>query len=163
MGAWVKMPPLLKSPQTKEELEQIVALDLLCLGGFWSLQSYQKEVENPNSVLLTLVEANMTIGCGCFWSILEEAHITMLAIHPDYQGQGLGSLLLFSLLKNAHLRGLERATLEVRTSNFKAISLYQKFKFKIAGTRKKYYENGEDALIFWRGDLAKTKFNQTLN
>jgi ribosomal-protein-alanine N-acetyltransferase len=58
-------------------------------------------------------EETKVIGLGCFWAILEEAHITLLAIHPDFQGQGLGKLLLASLLEDAVKRKLERATLEV--------------------------------------------------
>jgi ribosomal-protein-alanine N-acetyltransferase len=103
------------------------------------------------------------IGCGCFWAILEEAHITLLMIHPDFQGKGLGQLLLYSLLKDAYKRQLERATLEVRVSNEVAISLYKKFGFQIAGRRKGYYQTtGEDALILWRGDLHRSQFEQDL-
>ena len=84
-------------------------------------------------------------------------------IHPDYRGRGLGNLLLYRLLKQAVTQGLERATLEVKDSNTKAIYLYKKFGFKLAGKRKKYYQKtGEDALIFWRNDLAKPSFLESL-
>jgi ribosomal-protein-alanine N-acetyltransferase len=84
-------------------------------------------------------------------------------IHPDYRGRGLGNLLLYRLLKQAVTQGLERATLEVKDSNTKAIYLYKKFGFKLAGKRKKYYQKtGEDALIFWRNDLAKLSFLESL-
>jgi ribosomal-protein-alanine N-acetyltransferase len=103
------------------------------------------------------------IGIGCLWSILEEAHITILAIHPDYQGQGFGQALLYALLKSAHQQKLEWATLEVRSSNLVAISLYQKFGFQEAGRRRGYYQDsGEDALILWRGSLQKPEFKQDL-
>jgi ribosomal-protein-alanine N-acetyltransferase len=103
------------------------------------------------------------IGCGCFWQILEEAHITLLAIHPDYQGQGLGQLLLYALLEDAVKRKLERATLEVRESNQVALSVYKKFGFRVAGKRKKYYQSTEeDALVLWRGDLHHPSFQQDL-
>jgi [ribosomal protein S18]-alanine N-acetyltransferase len=154
----------LKSPQTKDDLEQIVALDRLCLGGLWTLEGYQREVDSPNSLLVSLVLQGQIIGCGCFWAILEEAHITLLVVHPDYQGLKLGSLLLYTLLERAYQRGLERATLEVRESNTIALALYEKFGFKIAGRRKKYYKpDGEDALILWRGDLAKPDFLKSLD
>lgn len=155
-----------------EQLSQVVELDRLCLGGMWTLEGYQREVASPNSSLLALsLPANRgdrpdekLIGCGCFWAILEEAHITLLMIHPDYQGRGLGQLLLYALLKEALRRKLERATLEVRASNQIALSLYQKFGFTIAGRRKGYYQpTGEDALILWRGDLHHPQFPQQLN
>ena len=103
------------------------------------------------------------IGLGCLWAILEEAHITILAIHPRFQGQGLGQALLWALLTNSHYRQLERATLEVRDSNLAAVSLYNKFGFKEAGRRKRYYKDtGEDALIMWRSGIEKPEFKQYL-
>lgn len=106
---------------------------------------------------------NPLIGLGCYWSILEEAHITILAVHPDYQHQGLGQLLLYALLRDAKKRRLEWATLEVKPSNQAALSLYQKFGFIEAGRRRRYYKDtGEDALILWRGGLQKQDFKETL-
>ncbi len=105
----------------------------------------------------------LLIGIGCLWAILEEAHIIMLAIHPQFQRQGLGQALLLALLKSAHDRQLERSTLEVRDSNLAAVSLYKKFGFKEAGRRKRYYEDtGEDALVMWRSGLEKPEFQQYL-
>ncbi len=138
-----------------QHLDSLVRLDQLCLGGLWTKEGYQRELDSPNSELLGLFDnLDTLIGFGCFWAILEEAHITILMVHPDYRGQGLGQFLLTSLLKAAVQRQLERATLEVRASNTVALSLYQKFGFKVAGTRKGYYpKTGEDALILWRSGL----------
>jgi len=103
------------------------------------------------------------IGLGCFWAILEEAHITLLGVHPDYQRRGLGQLLLEALLRKAQLRGLEWATLEVRASNQAALSLYQKFGFQEAGRRRRYYKDtDEDALILWRKGLQSPEFAELL-
>ena len=93
------------------------------------------------------------LGSGCLWAILEEAHITTLAIDPNSQGQKLGLLLLSDLLACAQQRGLTRATLEVRAANQRALKLYQKFDFKEAGQRKRYYADGENARILWRNHL----------
>ncbi|RCJ19439.1 ribosomal-protein-alanine N-acetyltransferase [Nostoc minutum NIES-26] len=151
---------------TLEDVSAILELDAACFGGLWTLEGYQRELASPNSDLLGLFSPFATaklLGMGCFWSILEEAHITILAVHPQYHRQGLGQALLYSLLKTASDRGLERATLEVRASNLAAISLYQKFGFKIAGRRRRYYQdNGEDALILWLSDLQQPKFQKTL-
>ena len=174
-------------PLTAKLLPAVVELDRLCFGKLWTLEGYQRELASPNSDLLVLSipedtsiseEFNSSIlpsahpltrppaplvGLGCLWAILEEAHITILAVHPNYRGQSLGQALLWALLASAYARGLERATLEVRASNLTALSLYQKFGFKTAGRRRGYYQdNDEDALILWRGDLQHPNFPQTL-
>ena len=140
---------------TEKELEQVIELDNLCFGGLWSLEGYRREIYSPNSILLIITidvnEEEKVIGIGCFWSVLEEAHITILAIHPDFQRQGLGKLLLTNLLAEAQKKNLERATLEVGKSNSIALNLYKKLGFTVAGERKKYYKKtGEDALILWK-------------
>lgn len=159
------MRPIRVVPLTADLLSAAVTLDQLCFGQLWTKEAYQRELDSPNSELLTLQSSEVVsvplLGLGCFWAILEEAHITLLAIHPQYQQQGLGQLLLLELLAAAHRRGLERATLEVRVSNEPAFKLYQKFGFAIAGRRKGYYQDTkEDALILWRGDLHKPSFTQ---
>ena len=98
------------------------------------------------------------IGVGCVWAILEEAHLTLLGIHPDYRRQGLGNYLLCQLLRSAQQRGLERATLEVRRTNQAAIALYKNFGFQRAGCRRNYYPDDEDALILWRNHLHRPAF-----
>jgi ribosomal-protein-alanine N-acetyltransferase len=167
-------------PLTSELLPATLALDHLCFGGLWTLSGYQRELDSPNSELFVLqtrqaqeqksVESGLPndpaaplVGLGCFWAIVDEAHITIVAVHPSYQGQGLGQVLLYALLRKAQQRGLERATLEVRASNQPALLLYEKFGFREAGRRRRYYEEtGEDALILWRGGLQSPEFGQAL-
>lgn len=151
-------------PAIVEEIPEILALDQLCFNGIWSENGYRREIASDKSRLLTLsLEDNdklKIIGIGCYWSIVEESHITLLGIHPEYHRQSLGSLLLYTLLKDSVEQQLERATLEVVTSNDGAISLYKKFGFEVAGTRKNYYpKTGEDALILWRKGIDKPEFS----
>jgi ribosomal-protein-alanine N-acetyltransferase len=157
-------------PLTAADLPDVMELDRLCFGGLWTLEGYQRELASDRSHFLLLsvthskplsggwshhfleseIKENF-LGIGCFWEILEEAHVTLLGIHPRYQRQGLGKLLLDAMLNKARSQGLERATLEVRASNQGAISLYEKFGFKLVGKRPHYYQdNDEDALILWR-------------
>ncbi len=150
---------------TPEFLPAVVDLDQQCFGHLWTLESYQRELESPNSDLLILVDhdSSLVLGLGCLWAILDEAHITIIAVHPDYQRQGFGQAILLVLLQSARQRGLERATLEVRISNQSAINLYQKFDFREAGRRKRYYpDTGEDASILWRGGLQHPNFPDLL-
>lgn len=164
------VPSLQVQALTPQDLPAALDLDRRCLGGLWNLDGYQREIDSPNSDLLVLQRETLDTHCtpallaiGCSWTILEEAHITLLAVDLDHQRQGLGQALLYCLLKAAHDRGLERATLEVRVSNQAAIALYQKFGFQTAGRRKRYYaDTGEDALVLWRGGLHHPHFPQTL-
>ena len=134
---------------THELLPAVLKLDQICLGGLWTEAGYRREIDSPNSELLVLLANDQVVGLGCVWAILDEAHITTLAIHPDYHRQRLGQFLLIQLLQAAEHRALTHATLEVRASNQRALTLYQKFGFQTAGRRKRYYKDGEDALILW--------------
>jgi [ribosomal protein S18]-alanine N-acetyltransferase len=156
---------------TPSQIPEIVALDQLCIGGIWTAEGYLREIASPNSSLLGLYllesklekSKNKMIGMGCLWAIASEAHITLLAIHPSYRRQGLGQLLLLTLLQKAIALELNWATLEVNTHNCVAINLYQKLGFQIAGRRRGYYQaTGDDALILWLKDLQKPDFQQNL-
>ena len=144
-----------------DEIESILILDRLCFGGLWSIDSYRRELTNDNSHFIGISVAsslepatNGLIGFGCFWAILDEAHITLLGIHPQYQRQGFGRSLLQALLDRARSIDMARATLEVRASNQGAIDLYEQYRFQTVGRRKKYYQdNNEDGIIMWRGGL----------
>lgn len=168
------MPFLACLPLIEADLPAVLDLDQRCLGGLWTHSGYMRELESDCSDLLVLVSAPNTevllpqrihrdsttlLGIGCLWAILEEAHITTLAIEPAQQGQKLGQFLLTELLLHGYRRGLERATLEVRESNKRALKLYQKFEFKEAGLRKRYYSDGENARILWHSPLQS---DQTL-
>ena len=164
------MSILLTQTLETSQVPAIVALDKICLGGMWTAQGYQREIDSPNSTLLilNLVDNEFTkkpkmIGMACLWSILEEAHITLLAIHPDYRQQGFGTLLLLCLLRDAIARNLSWATLEVNDNNKKAINLYKKFGFEVAGKRKGYYKStDDDALILWLKKLQNADFKIAL-
>ena len=88
------------------------------------------------------------VGYGGFWFIIDEAHISTIAVHPDWRGQRVGEHLFVSLLEHALQLGAVTATLEVRVTNEPAQGLYRKYHFAVVGRRKHYYrDNGEDALL----------------
>ncbi len=154
--------PLTCQPLTNELLPAVLNLDQICLGGLWTEAGYRREIDSPNSDLLVLLAHQHVIGLGCVWAILDEAHITTLAIHPDYHRQHLGQFLLIQLLQYARQRLLTHATLEVRVSNHGALGLYQKFGFYTAGQRQGYYKDGENALILWRSQIQTPEFQHCL-
>lgn len=149
------------SPLTIAQIPEAVALDQLCLGGMWSADGYDREVQSPNSDLLVITASPDPgiLALGCLWAILDEAHITLLLVHPEHRRQGLATQLLSALLQSARQRGLSWATLEVGATNAAALALYHKFGFQTIGTRKGYYQKtGEDALILWRKGLQAQDF-----
>jgi ribosomal-protein-alanine N-acetyltransferase len=88
------------------------------------------------------------LGYGGFWLIAGEAHISTIAVDPDWRRHGLGELLLWDILNRALSLEAFEATLEVRVSNQAAINLYRKYDFEKVGRRRRYYQdNGEDAWI----------------
>jgi [ribosomal protein S18]-alanine N-acetyltransferase len=153
-------------PLPKDLLLAAVDLDRLVFGGFWNATAYQQELERSNSDLLGIWPVNFSasncslLALGCSWSILDEVHIILLAVHPNYRQRSLGLAMVLGLLDLAVRRGANYATLEVKASNQAAIALYKKQGFTIAGRRPHYYEDtGEDALIMWRSGLQSSAFN----
>jgi len=155
---------------TPAEIEEITALDEICLGGFWQPEAYLREIDSDKSTLIALHLSELNsnthsriVGMGCLWSIVDEAHITLLAVHPDYRRQGLGQLILFKLLEDAIARNLAWATLEVNENNLAATNLYQKYGFQVAGKRKNYYQPaGDDALVLWLKNIQQNEFKTKL-
>jgi ribosomal-protein-alanine N-acetyltransferase len=103
------------------------------------------------------------IGYVGLWLFTEEAHITTIAVDPDYQGRGLGELLLLHVIDDVLGLGSRWLTLEVRVSNDRAQALYRKYTFKEVGRRRRYYtDNGEDALVMWTEPMDSEEFRTAL-
>ena len=95
--------------------------------------------------------AGQVCGYVGVWKILDEGHITNVAVAPEYRRMHIGRAMLETLFEVTGQAGIERYTLEVRASNEPAIRLYEGLGFKSEGIRPGYYEdNGEDAVIMWR-------------
>jgi [ribosomal protein S18]-alanine N-acetyltransferase len=142
-----------------DHLDQMLAIDQVCWGEHWSIDTYRRELAGDNSHFVGAFWDNRLVGMGCFWAILDEAHVTLLAIHPDWRGRGWGKDLLIGLFAKAVAIGMNYATLEVRNSNEVAVGLYEKMGFVIAGVRKKYYQDpAEDALVMWCSGLQQPDY-----
>ena len=136
---------------TSEEIDAVSQLERLCFSLPWSREALRLEVEKNKCAKYFSVKADgLVVGYGGMWLILDEAHITNVAVHPDYRRRGLGRLIMRTLMEEAARLGIERMTLEVRVSNRPAIRLYESLGFEEGGLRKGYYSNNrEDALIMW--------------
>lgn len=117
----------------------------------WTAGAFQNELTNNSFAHYIVMELDGAIaGYAGMWIIMEEAHITNIALRPLYRGRKLGERLLMQMQSAAVFLGAERMTLEVRVSNVIAQRLYAKLGFIPAGLRKGYYtDNGEDAIIMW--------------
>jgi ribosomal-protein-alanine N-acetyltransferase len=93
------------------------------------------------------------LAWGGFWLMVDEAHISTIASHPELRGCGLGQLMLAALMEAGKERGAVRVTLEVRAFNLAAQGLYEKLGFKQVGVRRGYYRDGEAALIMTTPNL----------
>lgn len=117
----------------------------------WTEDAFRNELTmNHFAHYMVLEYEGRIIGYAGMWTIVDEAHITNIALLSAYRGRKWGERLLSELMKTAAFMGMERMTLEVRVSNEVAQQLYRKKGFKPAGIRKGYYsDNQEDALIMW--------------
>ncbi len=107
--------------------------------------------------------ATVMIGAAGIWMIGSEAHVITIAIHPTWQQHSLGAWLLLRLLEEGRILKAETATLEVRPSNQRAITLYQKYGFEEVGRRPNYYsDTGEDALILTTPALSSATYQARL-
>ena len=136
-------------PLAPEHLEACLALDQRCLGGLWSRRQWATELAEPQRPGVGLWQGEALQGLACGWLILEELHITLLAVDPGRRRCGLGCRLLQALLAEGRRAGAERATLEVASGNAAARALYASVGFREAGRRRGYYRSGDDALIQW--------------
>lgn len=117
----------------------------------WTVEAFRTELTNNMFARYLVMEhGGDIIGYAGMWVIVDEAHVTNVAVSARYRGQGLGELLMTELQRTALFLGADRMTLEVRVSNTVAQNLYRKLGFEPSGVRPGYYsDNNEDALIMW--------------
>jgi len=143
---------------TYADLPQIIAIERRAFPTPWSLAMFVLELSKPAGVCLTALRGGEMLGyviCSRYDTVW---HIMNVAVDPDHRREGIATALLTDLLRRIDGHNA-RFTLEVRESNAGAIDLYERFGFRAAGRRRRYYQdNGEDAVIMWRtpGTLAGT-------
>ena len=137
------------------DLEGIAELEKLCFKEDpWSYEAFYNEiVENADRTIYLAAEADgRIIGYMGVWEILDEGHITNVAVDPEYRRLHVGEAMIREMLRITSEHGIRFWTLEVRTDNEPAINLYEKTGFRKEGLRKNYYAyDGTDALIMWKG------------
>ena len=117
----------------------------------WPEEAFYNDITNNRFAIYLLMELEKDIAGYCgMWLVLDEAHVTNVAILPEYRGRKLGGALMEKMMLLAKDSGAKTMTLEVRVGNEVAKSLYKKMGFQEGGIRKNYYtDNQEDALVMW--------------
>jgi ribosomal-protein-alanine N-acetyltransferase len=136
---------------TLSDVPAVLAIEQEAFTSPWTAEAFVNELTNNHFARYLIMETNDDIiGYGGMWTIIDEAHVTNIAVRADYRGRGYGNRLLKELQRTAVFFGAARMTLEVRVSNEVAQRLYRKLGFEPAGIRPGYYsDNQEDALIMW--------------
>jgi len=135
-------------PMTTDDLDQVLEIERKSFPQPWLRQHFIDELNAQYAFPLSAFDATgRLIGYICPMQLLDEGHILDVAVDPEVRGAGVGRLLVQKVLEECCCNGASFVSLEVRESNLAAISLYSKMGFAEVGRRKRYYENGEDALM----------------
>lgn len=147
---------------TLEDVPRVREIEQQSFRTMWPRDAYTHELRDNRlaSYMVARLEREI-VGYAGMWVIMDEAHITTIAVDPMYRGQHIGERLLIGLIDAAVERGARWMTLEVRKSNTGAQALYHKYAFREIGMRKGYYsDNREDALVMWTGNLRESEFQK---
>jgi ribosomal-protein-alanine N-acetyltransferase len=142
-------------PMRLGDLDEVMGIEVLSFPTPWSRAAYQRElITNGYAAYLVGRLDGRIISYGGMWVILDEAHITNIAVHPDFRERGVGGQAMAALEEKARALGACRITLEVRVSNTGARHLYERLGYRGTGVRRNYYsDTREDAIVMWK-DLA---------
>lgn len=137
---------------TLEDVESVFEIETLSFNSPWSKEAFINEVvQNQLAVYFVLTLNEQVVGYAGMWTVVDELHVTNVAVMPDQRGKGFSGRIMEKLFEFAMTNKFASMTLEVRTTNKVAINLYEKYGFKGFGVRKGYYQDtNEDALIMWK-------------
>ncbi|MGH9178939.1 MAG: ribosomal protein S18-alanine N-acetyltransferase [Acidimicrobiales bacterium] len=151
----VRSPEVHLTPMRRRHLRSVLRIEAQVYPRPWSLRLFMSELALRTTRAYTVATVGgAVVGYSGLMVTGEDAHVTTLAVDPQWHRRGIGSRLLLELARTAVDRGARHLTLEVRITNGPAQSLYRKFGFVPAGVRKNYYvETNEDALVMWANDI----------
>lgn len=157
----VKISEIYIKKMTSDDIDTVVRIESEAYGEHhWSKSSFYDEMNNNLAKYYCARLASGEIaGFAGTWNIIDEGHITTIAVKPEYKRNHIGEAMIVQILEDCYNNGIKYLTLEVRASNTAAIELYKKYGFSSLGTRKGYYQdNNEDALIMWTENIFYDKF-----
>ena len=148
------------APMTLDVLPLVYAIELSCYPKPWSYKSFVDEItQNEHAYYVVTQVGGKVVGYGGMWLILDEAHITNIAVANNYRRRKFGERLLVHLLEQCLRAGISAVYLEVRRYNLPAQRLYARYLFRPMQVREKYYQdNEEDAVVLRISDLHSKAF-----
>jgi len=129
------------------DLARVVEIENLCYPNPWSAELFVRELDNPLAAVDLLWLEGEIAGYLCSWLVSGELNILNVAVVPAFRRRAAAAALLRHVIEKSRRQGLERSFLEVRVGNAGAIALYRSFGFKPVSIRKRYYPDGEDAVV----------------
>ena len=142
-------------PMRRRHLRSVLRIEAQVYPRPWSLSLFVSELalRTSRAYIVARVDGNLAGYAGMMFAG-DDAHVTTIAVDPEWHRHKIGTRLLLQLAREAVVRGARHLTLEVRVSNTAAQGLYRRFGFRPAGIRKNYYvETNEDALVMWADDI----------
>ena len=152
------------APMAEADVRDVLRIEQQSFSTSWPANAFYQELhDNKLAHYYTGRIGERLIAYGGIWVILEDSHITTIAVDPQFRGRRYGEVMLIRLLEEAIARGASWMTLEVRESNEVAQALYRKYGFTTVSTRRGYYsDNNESALVMWAGNLKSEIYENRL-
>ena len=153
------------SPMRRRHLRSVLRIEAQVYPRPWSLSLFMSELalRTSRSYIVARVDG-VVAGYAGMMLAGDDAHITTIAVDPEWHRYKIGTRLLMHLVRDAIARDAHHVTLEVRVSNAPAQALYRVFGFRPAGVRKNYYaETNEDALVMWADDVDQPEYTRRLS
>ena len=157
----VKLSKISIELMESKDIEDVIKIEADAYGEHhWSKSSFYNEMQNNLAkYYVARIPSGEIVGYAGTWHIVDEAHITTIAVNKNYQRQHIGEALMVRIFEDCYKEEIKYLTLEVRESNTPAINLYKKYNMQSLGTRKGYYQdNNESALIMWTENIFYDKF-----
>lgn len=153
-------------PMRRRHLKQVLHIENAVHPKPWSQGVFAGELDlarRGERFYVVAVAMGEIVGYAGSMYAVDEAHVTNIAVAPEFRRRGIARLLLHTLATEAVRREMNSLTLEVRVGNDAAQGLYREFGFAPAGVRQRYYENSEDALVMWIHDIRGDDFRRRLD
>jgi len=144
------MKTLRFEPLQESHIPAILEIEKAANSAPWSERSFKNELDHKHGVFLVGILQGNVVAYGGVWMVVDEAHVTTIAVAEEQRRQGIGQRLMIELMEKAKKAGMVCSTLEVRASNEAAIKMYEKFGYIVTAIRRGYYpDNKEDAVVMW--------------